>query len=59
MFPFMNLDDQKQTEDVLAVALLLIMNMVFIWYNIHRITIAVEQHAMMPPHRHNKRGRKY
>ena len=30
MFPFINLDDQKQTEDVLAVALFLIMNMGFI-----------------------------
>ena len=60
MFPFMNIEDQKTTEDMLAVVLFIIMNVVLVWYHINRITVAIEQHTMMPPHnKNNRRGRKY
>ena len=61
MLPFLNIEDQKTMEDMLAVVLFIIMNAVLIWYHINRITVAIEQHTMrMPPHnKNNRRGRKY
>ena len=57
MLPYLNIEDQKSTEEMLAVILFIVMNAILIWYHVNRITIAIETHVTKMP-QNNKNSRK-
>ena len=61
MLPYLNIEDQKTTEEMLAVVLFIIMNAILIWYHVNRITVAIENHVTKMPHnnKNSRKGRKF
>ena len=57
MLPYLNIEDQKSTEEMLAVILFIVMNAILIWYHVNSITIAIETHVTKMP-QNNKNSRK-
>ena len=61
MYPYLNIEEQKSVDEMLAVVLFIVLNAILIWYHVNRITIAIEAHVgtMPPNHRNGRRDRKY
>ena len=57
MHPYLNIEEQKSVEEMLAVVLFIVLNAILIWYHVNRITIAIETHVTKMP-QNNKNSRK-
>ena len=61
MYPYLNIEEQKSVDEMLAVVLFIVLNAILIWYHVNRINITIEAHVgtMPPNHRNGRKSRKF